>query len=93
MCLGYAARCKKELKDEKTVLYSYHVENWNLPHEQAECLEAVEGGIAIDGLSGVDQWERDQGEQYTRCPMHILMAKYERYMEEGQLPDTATFTQ
>lgn len=51
MSLGYMASCKLELEDEHTAVYSYHAENWNLPHDLREHLEAIEGMFTISKSS------------------------------------------
>jgi hypothetical protein len=47
MSLGYGGVCRKALEDEETVIYTYRGENLNLPKDERERVEAIEGMFTI----------------------------------------------
>lgn len=47
MDVGRYGECHKEMEDGHAVVYSYRVEDWSLPREQADEVGSIEGTFTI----------------------------------------------
>ena len=98
MSVGYAGCARLEAQDEKTAIYSYAGENFNLRGKKLVEKRIVrfpnigvviaDGGIVIDELCGIDE----AGCTYQNGVCIVLLIRvFEKYQETGALPGMTAF--